>query len=230
MESHLARAEASRGLPRPGRLPAVTWYGLSVSVLALLAFLGIADIVFRQRPLLQVDAIVAEYLVRHATPPTMRIMELFSALAVPGAPLLGIAGALLLVYRRRWADLVLWAAALYGGFLLNWWLKQAYDAIRPAVADPLRLGFEWGFPSGHALAALVVYGAAGVLLWVRLPRPRVRAALVATLAALILLIGFSRLYVRDHYLGDVLAGYAVGLSWLSLCVSAWAAYRRARSA
>jgi undecaprenyl-diphosphatase len=152
-------------------------------------------------------------------------MEGFSALAVPGAPLVGIAGALLLGYRRRWADLVLWAVTISGGFFLNWWLKQVYDAIRPSIADPLHLAFGWGFPSGHALAGLVVYGSIGVLLWVRIPRAHWRIGLGLGLAVLILLIGFSRLYVRDHYLGDVLAGYAVGLSWLALCVSVWVAYR-----
>jgi undecaprenyl-diphosphatase len=205
------------------------WYGLLTSALALLAFLGIADIVFKQRPLLRVDVAVAVYLLQRTTPLGIKIMEGFSALAVPGALLLSIAGTLLLAYRQRWADLSLWVVALSGGFFLNWWLKQAYDAIRPPIADPIHLGYDWGFPSGHALAALIAYGLIGVLMWVRIPRLHWRIGLMLALAGLILLIGFSRLYVRDHYLGDVLAGYAVGLSWLALCVSAWAAYRRSRN-
>jgi len=68
-------------------------------------------------------------------------------------------------------------------------------------------------------------GVLGVLLWFHIARPRLRNVVALSLAALILLIGFSRLYVHDHYLGDVLAGYAVGLSWLALCVGVWAIYR-----
>jgi undecaprenyl-diphosphatase len=204
--------------------------GLLISLLSLLMFLGIADVVFRQRPLLQVDAIVAVYLMDRVTPLGMGVMGFFSELAVPGALLLGIAGALLLAYRRRMVDLTLWVVALAGGFFLSEWLQQAYDAVRPPIADPLNLNYEWGFPSGHALAALVVYGLIGVLLWRRIPHSRGRIVLALALAALVLLIGFSRLYVKDHYLGDVLAGYAAGLSWLALCVSMWVAYRSWRGA
>jgi membrane-associated phospholipid phosphatase len=31
-----------------------------------------------------------------------------------------------------------------------------------------------------------------------------------------LFIGFSRLYVGDHYLTDIIAGYAVGIAWSGL--------------
>jgi undecaprenyl-diphosphatase len=229
MDSSILRSETSNKQSRPEWPLLAVWPGLLVSALALLGFFGIVDIVFKQRPLLRVDAIVAEYLLQRTTPLGIKLMQGFSALAVPGALVLSIAGALLLAYRRRWADLTLWAVALSGGFFLNWWLKQVYDAIRPPIADPLHLAYDWGFPSGHALAALIVYGLIGVLIWPRVRQPFWRNTLMLALVALILVIGFSRLYVRDHYLGDVLAGYAVGLSWLALCIGVWAAYRRSRN-
>ena len=228
MESQVVHGDTSRASRPSGWRRPFVQLCLLISIISLLIFFGIVEIVFQQRPLLQVDRIVTEYLLQYKTPLGMYVMTFVSALADPGAPLLGVAGALLLAYRRRWADLALWAVALSGSFFLNWWLKQVYDAVRPPIADPLRLAFEWGFPSGHALVALVAYGLCGVLLWVRIARPRDRIALVLVLVALILTIGFSRLYVGDHYLGDVLAGYAVGLSWLALCVGVWAAYRPRR--
>jgi membrane-associated phospholipid phosphatase len=87
------------------------------------------------------------------------------------------------------------------------------------------MGHWWQFPSGHVLGATIGYGLVLLLLWRRLGWPGLRVTFVLGLAALLLLIGFSRLYIRDHYLGDVLAGYAAGLSWLAFCAGIWAAYR-----
>jgi undecaprenyl-diphosphatase len=55
-----------------------------------------------------------------------------------------------------------------------------------------------------------------------MPRLKTRAArlLVAALAALLVVfIGFSRVFVGDHYLTDVLAGAAVGIAWGSLVLA-----------
>jgi undecaprenyl-diphosphatase len=196
-----------------------------ISGLSLLVFLIFAVTVLRQLPLLQLDTSVTLFLQQHSTRSGMRLMWRVSSLSDPGVPLIGIAGAVLLVMRRRWADLALWASALAGGLWINSTLKQIFDGLRPAWADPRHLGHEWQFPSGHVLAATIGYGLILLLIWPRLNRPAVRIIVVLALVALLLLIGLSRLYIGAHYLGDVLAGYAVGLGWLALCTAIWAAYR-----
>jgi membrane-associated phospholipid phosphatase len=225
MESQLTRDATARDWSpsRWGR-PLVRASFL-VGALSLLIFLALSIVVLRQLPLLRFDTSVSIFLQQYTTRPGMRAMRMVSRLADPGVPLLGIAGAALLALRRRWADLTLWIVALGGGLFINSWLKDFFDGKRPGWADPLHMGHGWQFPSGHVLGAVVGYGLVLLLLWHRLGRTWPRVAFILGLAALLLLIGFSRLYVRDHYLGDVLAGYAVGLSWLAFCVGIWAAYR-----
>jgi len=79
----------------------------------------------------------------------------------------------------------------------------------PAVIGPFVAGeldaSGFTFPSGHTVAATVVYGGLGLLLSVGRQRARYLVA-----ASVILLVGFSRLVLGVHYPRDVIAGVAVG--------------------
>jgi undecaprenyl-diphosphatase len=48
---------------------------------------------------------------------------------------------------------------------------------------------------------------------------RARLVLVVATAVLVIAIGVSRLYLGVHYFSDVVGGYAVGVLWLSVCIS-----------
>ena len=70
----------------------------------------------------------------------------------------------------------------------------------------------------NSAGSLAGYGLMGYCLALRWPgRPR-RLALVVGLGLVVLLTGFSRIYLGRHYLSDVLAGFALGTAWLALCV------------
>lgn len=64
----------------------------------------------------------------------------------------------------------------------------------------------FAFPSGHAVAATVVYGGLALL-----TRSRRAAALAVTV---VVAVGLTRVVLRVHYLVDVLAGLAVGTAYL----------------
>ncbi|GAA4738470.1 phosphatase PAP2 family protein [Gordonia alkaliphila] len=106
------------------------------------------------------------------------------------------------------------------GYLVMVLLKSVFGRARPPVADRLIDIGSLSFPSGHAMMSTVIFGLTAVIVyrlyvWVRL-HPGV--LLLAPGAALI--IGASRVYLGAHWASDVLAGWALGLVWLALCLLA----------
>lgn len=77
----------------------------------------------------------------------------------------------------------------------------------------------WSFPSGHATVATAVYGFIAYAMTRALPGFRERFEVGFWAAILILLVGFSRIFLGVHYVTDVLGGFMVGAFWLLIGVS-----------
>ena len=66
--------------------------------------------------------------------------------------------------------------------------------------------------------SLAVYGTLGYIVARHAASRRKQIAALVGSTALVLLIGFSRLYLGVHYLSDVIAGFSLALAWVALCV------------
>ncbi|MHB1132506.1 MAG: phosphatase PAP2 family protein [Chloroflexota bacterium] len=121
-------------------------------------------------------------------------------------------GAAILLWRR---GLGRWSLAPFGfvavtpiEMVLKRYVDQPYvpAELHSDVPYPL-LGVHLGgaFPSGHALRTAFFLVFVAVLLWRRRQRPAALALL-----ALALFIGYTRVYVGDHWLSDVVAGLTLG--------------------
>lgn len=109
--------------------------------------------------------------------------------------------------RNKSALLVSYAVAGASVILL---LKIGLALPRPDVELVAREYDQYGFPSGHAFSALVVYG--GVLYLFERHRDPLPAVATGTLIAAIAL---SRVVIGVHYLADVIAGVVVGIVFLT---------------
>jgi undecaprenyl-diphosphatase len=117
-------------------------------------------------------------------------------------------------YAGSWVPLMVLSAALVGAVVLGDVVKPLVARARPPYAASVGVN-GYTFPSGHATQSIAVYGglayvAAG---WLRTWSAKVAAWTIAVVV--VLLIGFSRIYLGLHWVTDVLGGYALGAVWLA---------------
>ena len=117
----------------------------------------------------------------------------------------------LFVRKHRWYSLKVPVVAL-GSILLNLVLKFFFDRQRPTM--PLVEASGLSFPSGHSMIAASFYSLIIYLTWRHVKNKPLRYFLVSLLVIFILLIGFSRIYLRVHFATDVVAGFAAGILWV----------------
>ncbi len=128
-------------------------------------------------------------------------------------------GLLIISYlvQKNWKRGVEIAVVGIGGYFINYVMKLSFARLRPAnpLIEPLH---NFSFPSGHATSGFIFYGLLVYLVWKANIEKIYKYILGAILILIALLIGFSRIYLRLHYLSDVVAGFCIGLAWLLLCI------------
>jgi membrane-associated phospholipid phosphatase len=122
----------------------------------------------------------------------------------------------LFIRKHKWYSIKVPAIALTSlGLMFG--LKYFFGRPRPDV--PLLFEAEgMSFPSGHALFSITFYGLIIYLIYKGVKNAPLRWGLISLLVILMLLIGFSRVYLRVHYATDVIAGFAVGFMWLAFAI------------
>lgn len=107
--------------------------------------------------------------------------------------------------------------AMAGAAVLTYGLKLAIGRHRPGVAFVLGpVDTSFGFPSGHTLNSTVFLGTLVGLAWVGLRSGGARIAVASCAVLLSLGIGMSRLYLGYHWATDVLAGWLIAATWLTI--------------
>jgi undecaprenyl-diphosphatase len=142
-----------------------------------------------------------------------------------GWTVIGVAAVLLALRKRWWLALYLLVTGA-GALVLDPVLKSLVGRLRPVVAHPIAHGTGDSFPSGHSLGSIVCYGAI-LLVFVPATRGRWRTAFITVIAALVTLIGISRILLGVHFLSDVIGAWALGITWLGVTAFAFELTRRA---
>jgi len=101
------------------------------------------------------------------------------------------------------------SVVVFSGGIIPQILKYIVARPRPEYGLYTRGGYS--FPSGHATGATVFYGMLIILALMCLKKSRQRGIFVSIAATLIILIGWSRIYLGVHYTSDVIAGIFLGI-------------------
>lgn len=197
--------------------PGVTLVLLLV-VLALGGWLvgSAVEVVTGGGDLVRLDGPVTRFIVGHRTPWLTTAMAAVTSLGDRPilVPLVLVVGLTLAVRHRRWFPLGFLVAAQLGSIILSNVVKVLVARRRPRIGPLVATATGYGFPSAHATQAAAVWGALTVLAVQPRTSRRARRGVMAA-AALVLLIGSSRVYLGVHWASDVLGGWILGALWLA---------------
>ncbi len=206
------------GLRSPGWLGQWPLVGVMLTLFGLMLFGGLAIAVKTHHPqLIQFDT---------------RLVDGFHVLGLNSLPLIrglmifgyylgqeiivgiGVVLVLYFLYKRFWTEL--WMVLIaWGGEAAIWLLVSGYFS-RPRPVFAFVVWHQMtapSFPSGHCFGAVLCFGLLGYMLIPKMSSRFWKVIAVVTALAIIFYVGFSRLFVGDHYPSDVLAGYGIGIAW-----------------
>jgi undecaprenyl-diphosphatase len=197
----------------PGNLGLELTTLLALAAVGLFSFLLLGDIVLNT-PEPGIDRFAADVAERLRMDQLVSIAKVVTEIgSSPVTATLAALTALFAAVRHRRIE----AVALVAGWLLVFAAvhvtKSAYDRDRPpgGLVDT----FNQSFPSGHAAYAVTLIACATVLVragvgWAA------RVAAVTLAVILVVIVGVTRVYLRAHYLTDVLGGIALAMAIWSL--------------
>jgi membrane-associated phospholipid phosphatase len=152
-----------------------------------------------------------------ANPQLDRIMLFLTALGDPPTVVtIFIATIIWLGLKKRYADVLRFSIVCIGGVLINQEMKLFFAKPRPELWPRLITDMTFSFPSGHAVGSMVVYGFLAYIFAKEFQQ--IKRYIYVCAIALIIAIGFSRLYLGVHYPTDIIAGYGIGFLWLTTCL------------
>lgn len=206
--------------------------GLVLAAAATVVAAAVYDAVAERDGVTAFDAPVLREAVAWRTPQRDDLARAFTDVGgTIGMPLLAALVVLVMVWRwRSRQPLVLMLIAAAGSLALTAVGKIVVGRARPdhRLAVP---PFESSpsFPSGHTLNSTVVAGVVTYLVFRNVRSPVLRTLTVLGAVTFATAMGLSRVFLGHHWLTDVMAGWAIGVAWVVVVVTADRLYRDLRA-
>ena len=179
--------------------------------LCIILFLAFAEDVFTKE-IMQGDVIgykfISTYMINDKLTPIIKVITNFG-----GAIVLGVITLLILIVikNKRIGIGVLINLCTATG--LNLILKSILQRPRPTEFKIIN-ETGYSFPSGHSMISMAFYGFLIYLIYKNVKNKYLKWTSIILLSILIMMIGFSRMYLGVHYVSDVLAGFLFSIAYL----------------
>lgn len=193
--------------------------GLAVAVLLTIGFFNIARDVLLKDEIVDIDRYLIHTVYGWREDWLTGIFKFFTYMGGIEAMLVFLWAVVIFAWRQRLLPIV-FCIGLFVAVGVSQLMKLIFGRLRPEEAFRLVVENGFSFPSGHTFVATLMYGLAGYLL-VRTIGSRAWQWVAGVGALLlILLVGFSRIYLGVHFPSDVLASMAFASAFLVLIVTA----------
>ena len=125
--------------------------------------------------------------------------------------------------RRNWAGIVyIFMTIAVGWFLGNDVIKNIIRRPRPVGFNIAPISSDYSMPNGHSLASFLMLTTICVIVMLNLPTGRhMKRWLAGASALLIIAVGYSRVYLGVHWVGDVMAAWLLGGAWWSFTTATY---------
>ena len=162
------------------------------------------------------DTRVHAYLLAHTTPLLIKVASGFtylgSSLFLLPAYVLLIG--MLIIFKKKSTALDISVVAL-SSFLVMQVLKQVFHRKRPNLPI-IKAIHTYSFPSGHSVSSFIFCSILAYLVWKGEGHTVYKWILTFMLLLLAVAIGLSRIVLNVHFATDVIAGFCLGVMWVTL--------------
>ena len=187
-------------------------------LISLIAFLAVAKYVFwdKKDEFDQAAFTFLESFIKDDVTNAMWLLSIIGNYQVMIAANLLLICYFLFIRKHRWYSIKIPAISLSSVLLMSV-LKNLFNRRRPLI-PLLEPAQGLSFPSGHAMMSATFFGLIIYFIYRKQINPTVKIIIISLLVIFILSIGLSRIYLRVHYASDVIAGFCMGVIWLSIAI------------
>lgn len=192
--------------------------GIILAFISLIIFINIVQLYFKGKGSFKMDVSAINY-VRYIESDSLS--RIFKCITYIGDPytviIITLIITVMLYLKKMKSESVFFAFNILGVAIFNELLKRSFSRDRPTVKIIEATGYS--FPSGHSMTFLAFAIILSYLILIYSKNKFKSYSISIGLIILAIAIGFSRVYLRVHYLSDVLAGWSAAMFWAGINIS-----------